>query len=166
MSTLLDKMMLAAEASIRRHIGKRQTLMPVWHVVHADGQSEVIGTPWADGDEKQTIFAAMREMFRTTDVIAYCLTVEAWATPSMMPADVKAIVPTGDINDLIPSEMPDRVEIFTATASDGSETLSVIWDIRRDKRGRVQAVIKRDPDNIRIGGTVAEMLKPEQGGHA
>ena len=161
MSEMLDKMMAGAERGIRERIGTKDVMLPIWHVMHADGQSEVIGTPWGNYNEKEAVFAAMRAMFRTTDVIAYSIVTEAWTTPKALSQDeVKAMAPDGDIAQIHPSVMPDRVEVFTATASDGSTVQMKMWDIRRDRRGRVQAIVQRpEMEGGEFGGSIATMLK-------
>ena len=160
MSELLDKMFHAAEKSLRDRIGTKDVMMPIWHVMHADGRSEVIGTPWGNSNEKETVLAALRAMFKTTDVIAYCVSTEAWTMPKgMTPEEAKAIAPNGDINQLRPSVMPNRVECFNVFASDGTASLGKMWNIRRDKRGRVQAIVLRDDlEGSQFGGSIPTML--------
>jgi len=158
MSELITKMLNLAEGAIHRHVGKKHTLLPVWHVMYQDGHSGVIGTPWGNADEKHKIFDIMRKTFRETQVIAYCLTVEAWASPPLKPGRVAAIAPNGDINQLRPSVMPDRVEVFIAAAGDGTSSQMMVWDIRRNKRGYVKAIIKREIEGMELQGTIPSML--------
>jgi hypothetical protein len=167
MSELLNKMLDIGESAIRRHIGKKEPLLPVWHLMQADGKSIVVGTPFDGPREKNMVFDVIRRTMRQIDCIAYCFTNEAWTMPPMTAEEVKRISPTGELADIRPSVMPNRIEVFVATASDGTTIVTRMWDIRRDKRGRVQAIIKRDLDPAtEFRGTVPMMLHPDRDGES
>ena len=66
---------------------------------------------------------------RDRGTVAYAWVSEAWAAPPE-PALMR------------PSEHPDRREVVSAVASDGFNSLTTQWDIRRDYKGSVVALVK------------------------
>jgi hypothetical protein len=158
MTKLLDRMMALGQEAIERRIGERDSMLPVIHAMYDNGQSIVIGMPWRSAAEKVAILAEIRKTFKQTGVLAYCATIEAWTVMEPVPEEE---FKSGDFK--MPSERDDRVEVFMAFASDGTDQRSKMWDIERDAKGCVSAIRHRPlPDDMPFEGIIPELLSDRE----
>lgn len=148
----LEELLDLGEAQARRvMIGTKETLLPIFHVIYADGTSGVIGTPWESDDEKDEQIAVVKEAMIKGDVVRYSHVSEVWAV----------FVPAGQWNETRrPSEHPDRYEAVVIVACDLRRKLVRSLRTIRDQAGNCTDLIRDDRDVGPPKGALAGMLDP------
>lgn len=142
----LDELLEAAHRQARGVLLNKadEQLLPTWLLVTETGEKMVIATPWNGPYEKDLALALMRRAMTEKGVVAYSFLSEGWAVTR--PPGAKLV-------DVQPSEQADRREVVTALACDRMTTKCRAWTIRRDRRGRVVALIEEDRGEPHPGQT-------------
>jgi hypothetical protein len=135
--SLLDELVADATMALHHLIERERpkALTPIFFACDAEGTIHVMGTPWASPDEKTAALKALKEEFQKRQIIAYVHISEAWI----------AYVERGDsaaVHGRI-ADRPDRVEAVVMAATDGTDTRHRVYDIMRDRRGRIVALALR-----------------------
>ena len=112
-------------------------LMPTWLVQLKDRPAMVLATPWDGEDEKSRVIFAIRMLLKNPEVLSYSFLSEAWI------AFEDARHPTG----LMPSQREDKREVVIINAFDRQSGQMRIYEIKRDRKGRVSDLVK-DPEGI------------------
>jgi hypothetical protein len=147
--SLLDELVTDATMALHHLVQtqKPKSLTPIFFAVDAEGTTHVLATPWASPDEKTAALRALKAEFRKRQIIAYVHISEAWI--AYVTRDDPAAL-TGRVAD-----RPDKVEAVVMAATDGTDTRHQVYDITRDRKGRIVALALR-PE-------LAGMTDPPQG---
>ncbi|HEX3521266.1 MAG TPA: hypothetical protein VHT52_04175 [Stellaceae bacterium] len=133
-----DLLKSAEDHARRVMIGGKGQLCPLAHLVRADGEEAVIGTPWKDEFEREVTYRALRALLHDGSVIRYMLLSEAWA--SKAPPGWKL----GDPDpDPLPADSPDRVEIVMACAVERGGRTVRSWETKRDAAGNCVELVEQ-----------------------
>jgi hypothetical protein len=147
--SLLDELVTDATMALHHLIEREKPkgLTPMFFAMDAEGETHIVSIPWASPDEKTAALRALKEEFRKRQIVAYVHIAEAWTAhvPRNDPAAVHGRI----------ADRPDRVEAVVMAATDGSATRFALYDITRDRRGRIVALALR-PE-------LAGMTDPPQG---
>jgi hypothetical protein len=89
---------------------KQKSLIPAFSILKPDQTVAIVGTPWANDEEKKTMLLWMKQYLKDEGSIAYCVVGEAWlATYSQVELR----------NDFVmPSKSDRRIEVVIAVAAD------------------------------------------------
>jgi hypothetical protein len=147
--SLLDELVADATMALHHLIEreKPKALTPIFFAMDAEGTTHVLGTPWASPEEKTAALKALKAEFQKRQIIAYVHISEAWI--AYVTRDDPAAL-TGRVAD-----RPDKVEAVVMAATDGTDTRHQVYDITRDRKGRIVALALR-PE-------LAGMTDPPQG---
>jgi hypothetical protein len=122
----------------------KHQLHPAFVLLNADATVGVVETAWRNGAQKEAALAAMREIMADHRTIAYSFLTEAWMA-EYGPDPANHPLQGGPR----PADMPNRVEVVQALATDGVETRWRQWEIKRDAGRRITALVeKRYPDDV------------------
>jgi hypothetical protein len=130
--------MAGAETHARKAmIGGKTELCPIAHLVRADGNDMILGTPWRDAYEREVTYQAMRALLRDGSVVRYMLLSEAWvskAPPGWEPGDPDP--------EPLPKDSPDRTECVIACAVERGGRTVRMWETKRDPAGNCVALVE------------------------
>jgi hypothetical protein len=133
MSTIdLHKLLdYAGELASQELVGKKGM---VAFCVLVDPTDERIVVAVETGSRYENIsqYAKLRQLMRDRGTVAYAWISEAWQAPGQ----------PGKLDFIPPSQHPDRQELVITFAGDGINSLVRLWDIRRDYKGSVVALVK------------------------
>jgi hypothetical protein len=151
-----DELLRKAEDHARATmIGGKAELLPLTHMVRADGKEVVIGTPWRNDTEKQMAHAVLSGLMRVGDVIRYSVLCEAWSAVAPEGFDPKDMTADPPIR-----ERPDRTEIVMAIAVDRAGHDVRVWETKRDANGNCIDLVL-DEDMIDHEGAFLHLLWPD-----
>lgn len=126
-------------------IGGTNEMIPITHLVRADGFDFVLGTPWRDDIEKEMTRQTLSALMRDGDVIRYLVMCEAWmreATPSEA-ANWKPGDPPPRVDPI--RDHPERKEIVIACAVERAGKMIRVWETKRDKHGLCVDLVEQSP---------------------
>jgi hypothetical protein len=121
----------AGELASQELVGKK-AMVAFCVLVDPTGEREILAVETGSQYENISQYAKLRQLMRDRGTVAYVWVSEAWRAPSE----------PGKPDLTPPSEHPDRQELVIAFASDGTNCLSRLLDIRRDYKGSVVALVK------------------------
>lgn len=141
--SLFDKIADFAEQVAAEWLVDHRRQLPVtWVMFDAEGEGEVVITPWASELEKQVAMAAIRKRLADPKVAAYAMIAEMWiADRSIDEADINA---EGDVRLrpgqkwVSPRDDPKRREGVICYASTRHEKQQWLWQQVRDYKGMVR----------------------------
>jgi hypothetical protein len=137
----------AGELASQQLVGKKE-MVALCVLVDATGEREVMGVETGSSRyENISQFAKLRQLMRDRGTVAYAWVSEVWAAPGQYAKP----------DFTRPSEHPNRQEFVMAVASDGFNSLGMQWDIRRDYKGTVVALVKSG-DTLATCGPLANLL--------
>jgi hypothetical protein len=141
MSGSLEEMLEVGGAHARQTmIGRTGEMTPIAHLVQADGNDIIIGTPWADEREKAITMAMLAVLARTGDVIRYMVLHEAWMSEAPEGAKLD------DPPIAMPSNDPGRKEIVVAAAVERGRRMVRVWETKRDAHGKCIDLVEQPSD--------------------
>jgi hypothetical protein len=137
MINLEDMADLAYKFACTIMVGTDKELMPMFLIVR-DGknQTEVIGCPFKDDEEKRTMVVNVALEIAQNGADAWSFLSEGWV------AHRKPDEPLGPR----PSEDPNRQEGVMCIASDGKDTQLHTWETKRDPAGKCIELVKCSGD--------------------
>lgn len=135
--TDLDKLLDSAHQQARRILlGKAdEQLVAMWVLANRDDQLMVIATPFEGPFQKDLVAIYMRQFMVDHDIVAYSFLTEAWVV-------VLEDKDHAEAKGVIPSQDPRRVEVVLACACTADDSKLKMWKMRRDKSGRVTALVE------------------------
>lgn len=126
---LLDKLLdLAEQQAFVVRFSLKEEIMPTWLLIDAQGDTEIIPTPWKTDLEKMLARVFIQARMHKLQTVAYSFLTEAWS--AQQPADWKA--EDGISETERPMRRADRRESVIACACDGTTTKWRVWRIIRD----------------------------------
>jgi hypothetical protein len=110
---------------------KMRSLAPSWVLVSADGQLDIVATPWGDDQEKERYARGLRAVMREKRTLAYSFLTEAWT--AILEKD-EYDKDTGRPHDGIEraSQRQNRQECVIACACSAEESRWKQWRIVRE----------------------------------
>jgi hypothetical protein len=133
MSTIdLHKLLdYAGELASQELVGKK-AMVAFCVLVDPTGERTVVAVETGSRYENISQYAKLRQLMRDCGTVAYAWVSEAWRAP----------IEPGKSDFTPPSEHPGRQEQVITFAGDGINSLVRLWDIRRDYKGSVVALVK------------------------
>lgn len=129
-------------------------LVPVFVLVSPRDELSIISCPWENDTEKQIMLAALREAAKGMHAVMLSNLSEAWVSPSYGPG-VDLTKTTR------PSLHPERREVVIALATDGTNTKSRIFEIKRDWKGKISQLIpETTSDDMAFAGQLIDNILP------
>lgn len=124
---LMDHMIAFARSAFE----ETGQLMPMWHLVDAQGQSSIYMTPFNGDDEKTLTGTFIRAMVKKHNAIRIGFMSETWVASYPEGTSEK------DAQKIMPSEHPERKEALYLTCEEIDGTnYSAFIDISRDADGK------------------------------
>jgi hypothetical protein len=120
-------------------VGRTDEMTPIAHLVQADGNDIIIGTPWADEREKAITLAMLAALARAGDAIRYMVLHEAWMAKAPEGAKLD------DPPPVMPRDDPNRMEIVVAAAVERGRRIVRVWETKRDADGKCIDLVEQ-PD--------------------
>jgi hypothetical protein len=124
-------------------IGGKTELIPVAHLIKADGGELVLGTPWTNDKEKRMTELALTKLMQAGDVVRYSIVCEAWAAAATEAELAAGLKPDQLVYPAV-SARPDRVEIVVAIAVDREGHDVRVWNTKRDAKGACVDLVADD----------------------
>jgi len=135
---------------------KEQKLVPTWVLLTRTDKPVIIGTPWANDEQKEMGRHFLRTKMRKLGVTAYSFVTEAWmarTTREQWDPD-KPLA-----EELRPRNRADREEVVIAVASNGKESRWAQWTIVRDYHEQIIELQERPfPEGAEPESWFTEML--------
>ena len=151
----IDEMLDAGEEQARRVlIGTKEALLPMFHVELNNGDGIVVGTPWANEEEKYATVDAIKHAIKNGGVKRYSFVAEAWmstAPKTWKPGQGRPLDP--------PSQQPNRVECVIITACERERQECRFLEIKRGPGGRCADLIRQDDMQGEMGGALFNLFK-------
>lgn len=149
MSTIdLHKLLdYAGELASQELVGKK-AMVGLCVLVDATAERTVLAVETGSRYENISQYAKLRQLMRDCGTVAYAWASEAWQAPG----------PPGTPDFTPPSQHPDRQELVITFASDGVNSLTRLFDIRRDYKGSVVALVKSHEILDSCGGPLTNLL--------
>jgi hypothetical protein len=128
LAAIVEKMRGFASATL----AQGEELMPLWHAQTTNGDPDmVVGTPWANTEEKYLSVRKVQEIFRAKGVVRYAFVTEVWAKSGELTASEIAQVAAQGV-----SSFSDKTEAVLITAVEcGSMPVSFMYPIIRAEDG-------------------------------
>jgi hypothetical protein len=154
-----DDLLQMAETHARAIlIGGKAEMMPIAHMIKADGDELILATPWRNDFEKQLTQRMLSQLMKKGDVIRYAIVCEAWA--AVATEEEAATVKPGDVVTPAISKRADAKEIVMAIAVDRDGSTTRVLEIKRDANGAcVDLVVEADATDFI--GPLTDLLRPE-----
>lgn len=164
METSLDLLLELAGAHARHVLidAKCRSLMPAWLLITRKGTPIIVGTPWADDEQKEKVRKRMRIHMAKVGCTAYSFIMEAWVAKAT-PDEVDLVTLRMTPGHLRPSQRPERKEIVLACAATADEARWRSWRIVREATTERIVDLKLQPfpgSDHEPKSWTAEMLKP------
>jgi hypothetical protein len=154
-----DELLSIAETHARAVLlGGKAEMMPIAHMIKANGEELILATPWRNDFEKQLTQRMLSQLMKKGDVIRYAVVCEAWAAAAME-GEAETVKP-GDVVTPAISKRPDAREIVMAIAVDANGSNTRVLVIKRDANGAcVDLVVEADATDFI--GPLTDLLRPE-----